>query len=60
MMNDESKVMSGLRKIRAEISREIKNMSAEEHIAVTKAQARQFEKEFGLNLPRVKKIVSKS
>jgi len=60
MVNDESKVMSEIRKIRAEISREIKNMSPEEHVAVTKADARKFEKEFGLDLPRVKKVVSKS
>ena len=60
MMNDESKVMSEIRKIRAEISREMKNMSPEEHVAVTKDGARKFEKEFGLDIPHVKKVLSKN
>lgn len=60
MMNDESKAMSEIRKIRAEISREMKDMSPEEQVAVTKAGAKKFEKEFGLELPRVKKVLSKS
>lgn len=59
MTNDESIIMSEIRKIRADISREMKDMSPEEHVAVTKADARKFEREFGLDLPRVKKAISK-
>jgi hypothetical protein len=60
MMNDESNVMNEIRKIRAEISREMKEMSPEEHVAVTKADAKNLEKEFGLDLPRLKRVLSKS
>ncbi|MEW5946736.1 MAG: hypothetical protein AB1742_11105 [bacterium] len=52
--------MVEIRKIRAELSKELKGMSPEEQVAFIKEGALEFEKRHGLDLPRVKKVPSKS
>ncbi len=49
----ESEAMIEIRKIRAEISEEIKNLSPQEQVAKAKKESEEFEREFGLKLPRV-------
>lgn len=60
MTDNESKAMAEIRKIRAELSKELKDMSPEEQVAFIKEGALEFEEKYGLNLPRVKKVLSKS
>lgn len=49
---EESAAMSEIRKIRAEISEEIKDLSPREQVEKARREAEEFEKEFGLKLPR--------
>lgn len=59
-MPNESEAMTEIRKIRAEISEEIKGMSVREQIAKARKESEEFEKEFGLKLPRAGKNREKS
>jgi len=47
--------MTELRKIRKKISMQLKDMSPEEQVSFINKGAREFENEFGLNLPRAEK-----
>lgn len=52
---NEPKSMAEIRKIREELSQELKNLTPGERAALIKEGAAEFEKRFGLNLPRLKK-----
>jgi len=56
----ESEAMAEIRKIRAEISEEIKNLSPQEQVDKAKRESEEFEKEFRLKLPRVSKSKERS
>ena len=58
---NEPKSMSEIRKIREELSQELKNLTPGERAALIKEGAAGFEEKFGLNLPRLGKesVVSK-
>ncbi len=56
----EPEAMTEIRKIRAEISEEIKNLSPKEQVAKARRESEKFEKEFGLKLPRAVKSKEKS
>jgi len=56
----ESEAMNEIRKIRAEISEEIKGLSPQEQVAKAKKESEEFEREFGLKLPRVTKSKGKN
>lgn len=60
MTDDESKAMAEIRKIRVELSRELKGMSPAEQVAFIKEGALEFEKKYDLDLPRIKRVLSKS
>ena len=52
---NEPKSMTEIRKIREELSQELKNLTPGERAALIKEGAAKFEERFGLNLPRLKK-----
>lgn len=52
--------MAEIRKIRAEIYEEIKNLSPHEQVDKAKRESEEFEKEFCLKLPRISKSKERS
>ncbi|MEW5945918.1 MAG: hypothetical protein AB1742_06935 [bacterium] len=52
---NEPKPMAEIRKIREELSRELKNLTSDERAALIKKGAAEFEEKFRLNLPRLTK-----
>lgn len=52
---NEPKSMAEIRKIREELSQELKNLTPGERAALIKKGAAEFEERFGLNLTRLKK-----
>jgi ribosome recycling factor len=58
--HNESEAMAEIRKIRAEIYEEIKNLSPHEQVDKAKRESEEFEKEFCLKLPRISKSKERS